>query len=102
MKPAPGVFRIEYRDGIPYNPDFVVETTTEKLICEPKMESEMKSDDVLTKARSATKWCRYASEYAKANGKKPWSYLLIPHTAIGSNRSLDSLKAEYQVNELDL
>lgn len=102
MKPAPGVFRIEYRDGIPYNPDFVVETTTEKLICEPKMESEMKSDDVLTKARSATKWCRYASEYAKANGKKPWSYLLIPHTAIDSNRSLDSLKAEYQVNELDL
>lgn len=102
MKPAPGVFRIEYKDGIAYNPDFVVETKTEKLICEPKMSSEMKDDDVLAKARAAIKWCRYATEDAVKNGGKPWYYLLIPHNVITSNRSLESLKSEFLVNKLDV
>jgi len=102
MKPAPGVFKIEYKDGIAYNPDFVVETKTEKLICEPKMASEMKDDDVLAKARAAIKWCRHATEDAVKNGNKPWYYLLIPHNVITSNRSLTSLKSEFLVSKLDL
>ncbi len=97
MKPAPGFFQIEYKNGVSYEPDFVVETADAKYLCEPKMASEMKSDTVLAKQKAAVRWCQYATQHAQENGGKPWHYALIPHNAITSNRSFDGLMSEYMV-----
>lgn len=92
MKPAPHQFRIEDSDGHPYQPDFVAETLTERLILEPKRRDLVTDPDVLRKARSAVLWCHIASEYhAKKVGEKPWKYVLIPDDQIQSSATLDGL-----------
>lgn len=95
LKPAPGVFRIEYRRGQNYEPDFVVETSDFKYICEPKAAKDLNSDEVQLKAKAAVKWCEQANEHATANQAKPWRYVLIPHDAILSNASFEGLVAGY-------
>ena len=97
MKPAPGFFQIEYKNGVSYEPDFVVETADAKYLCEPKMASEMKSDTVLAKQKVAVRWCQFATQHAQENGGKPWHYALIAHNVITSNRSFDRLMSEYMV-----
>lgn len=97
MKPAPGFFQIEYKNGVSYEPDFVVETADAKYLCEPKRASEMKSDTVLAKQKAAVRWCQYATQHTQENGGKPWHYALIPHNAITSNRSFGDLMSEYIV-----
>lgn len=97
MKPAPGFFQIEYKNGVAYEPDFVVETTDAKYLCEPKLASEMKSDTVLAKQKAALRWCYYATKHTQENEGKPWHYALIPHNAITSNRSFEGLMNEYVV-----
>lgn len=96
LKPAPRQFQIFYNRDVPYEPDFVVETPTQKLLCEPKAASEMADEVVQAKARAATVWCQRATAYELAHGGKPWAYVLIPHDAITSNRSLESLVNEYK------
>ena len=41
------------------------------------------------------KWCAMATEHAVAHGGKPWTYVLIPHTAIAENMSLVGLVERY-------
>ncbi len=96
FKPAPKQFQIFYNRDIPYEPDFVVETETIKLLCEPKDASEVTDDVVLAKAKAAREWCDRATEYESANGGKPWRYVLIPHDAFDTSRSLESLVAEFK------
>lgn len=95
LKPATGTFRIYYGDDEPYEPDFVVETATAKYLCEPKAANEMQDETVLKKADAAAKWCVYATEHERLHNGKPWSYLLIPHTAITHNATLQGLIATY-------
>lgn len=97
FKPGKGVFRIHYSNDSEYEPDFVVETATEKLLCEPKAADRMSDSVVLAKARAATSWCEHASEHELANGGKPWRYLLIPHDAIADNATLGGLVRRYTV-----
>jgi len=97
FKPAPKQFQIFYNRDATYEPDFVVETATAKLICEPKDRSEMTDETVLAKAKAAREWCERASGYELEHGGKPWKYVLIPHDAILANSSLASLVAEYSV-----
>jgi len=96
FKPAPKQFQIFYNRDVPYEPDFVVETETVKLLCEPKDASEMTDDVVLAKAKAAREWCERATEYELANGGKPWKYVLIPHDAILANSGLESLVRAYE------
>ena len=91
FKPGKGVFQIRYAHDADYEPDFVVETETEKLICEPKRADQMQDAVVLAKARAAATWCKHATAHEKANHGKPWRYLLIPHDAIADNMTLDGL-----------
>jgi type III restriction enzyme len=63
MKPAPNQFRIEDADGRPYQPDFVVETETERLILEPKRRDLVNDPDVVRKTRAAVLWCHIATEH---------------------------------------
>lgn len=95
FKPAAGKFHIYYRSEQRYEPDFVVETGTAKFLCEPKRASEMESQEVQAKARAASLWCRHATEHELKHGGKPWSYLLIPHDAITSNRTLKGLSSAF-------
>ncbi|MBL8215162.1 MAG: hypothetical protein JNK87_30870 [Bryobacterales bacterium] len=98
FKPAKGQFQIFYRhqhQDQQYEPDFAVETATEKLLCEPKRATEMTDEVVLAKARAAVEWCKHATEHAKSNGGKPWSYLLIPHDAIDAAATLAGLRGQF-------
>jgi type III restriction enzyme len=95
FKPGKGVFQIRYSNDADYEPDFVVETETEKLICEPKGADRMQDPVVLAKARAAATWCKHATEHEKANHGKPWRYLLIRHDAIADNMTLDGLAKQF-------
>jgi type III restriction enzyme len=99
-KPGRRQFMIEYRRGEQYEPDFVVETLTEKLICEVKARNEMEDVDVIAKARAARTWIGYANQHAKATGGKPWRYVLIPHDEIIGSSTLAGLVAKFDQSEI--
>jgi type III restriction enzyme len=82
LKPSTGVFQIHYKGTIRYEPDYVVETKTGKLICDIKSAKDIKTNEVRDRANAAAKWCEYATAREKQNGGKPWSYLLIPEDAV--------------------
>jgi type III restriction enzyme len=100
MKPGPNQFQIEWKSGRAYEPDFVVETRSEKLILEPKARGELNDPEVQTKAQAAARWCRYASEHASTNGGKPWRYALIPHDAMAGGASAAGLTNRFGVSDL--
>ncbi len=93
FKPAKGDFQIHYSHDESYEPDFVVETKTCKFLCEPKRASEVTNEKVIAKADAAVMWCENATSHAKANGGKPWAYLLIPHDQISEQMSLSGMAA---------
>ena len=97
FKPAKGDFQIHYSHEESYEPDFVVETTTEKFLCEPKRANEMTDEVVLAKADAAAVWCKHATAHANENGGKPWRYLLIPHDQIQDQMTLAGLAARHEV-----
>ena len=92
MKPGPGQFRIEDRDGQPYLPDFVVETAIKKFIIEVKRADAVSDEEVLRKADSARVWCYIATKFHSVpHGEKPWDYVLIPHDAIRPDATISGL-----------
>jgi type III restriction enzyme len=91
FKPAKGDFQIHYKATDSYEPDFVVETETGKLLCEPKRRSEMDDETVLSKADAAALWCEHASKHAEEVDGKKWRYLLIPHDVITEQMTLARL-----------
>jgi len=95
FKPAREDFKIFYNDTNTYEPDFVVETSTHKLICEPKKEIDVDTDEVQQKKQAALKWCEAASKHEKEHGGKPWKYLLIPHTEIKPSATLTGLISRF-------
>jgi len=95
MKPGPNQFKIFDANGAPYQPDFVVETETEKLIIEVKRFSEMNAPEVLRKADAACLWCHVATKASAADGEKPWSYLLVPETDVQENFTVSGLMAKH-------
>jgi type III restriction enzyme len=98
FKPAKGQFQIFYKHGaapLEYQPDFVAETKDAIFMLEPKASNQMEDVIVLAKKEAAIKWCKNASDYAAANGGKPWRYVLIPHTAIAVNMTVDGLAGQY-------
>lgn len=99
FKPGKGVFQIRYTADNDYEPDFVVETEKEKLLCEPKRADYLQDPVVLAKARAGAMWCKHASAYETANNGKPWRYVLIPHDAIVENATLAGLVKKYEVGD---
>lgn len=98
FKPAKGQFQIFYKQGanqLEYQPDFVAETKDAIYMLEPKASNQMEDATVLAKKEAAIKWCKNASDYAAANGGKPWRYVLIPHTAIAVNMTVDGLARQF-------
>ena len=99
FKPGKGVFQIRYSRDSNYEPDFVVETGSEKLLCEPKRADQLQDPTVVAKARAAARWCIHASTHELAHGGKPWSYLLIPHDVIADNMTIDGLIKAHTVKD---
>jgi len=97
VKPLPGLVRIDYRHGLGYEPDFVVETNDEKFLCEIKRANEMDDPEVGEKAEAAVTFCRHATAHANENGGKPWRYLLIPHDAVNVAATLDAFAKRFTV-----
>jgi type III restriction enzyme len=91
FKPSKNQFQIFYHQDTAYEPDFVVETTTGKFLCEVKRADGMTNDDVEEKANAARKWCEYASLHEKEIGGKPWRYVLIPHNSIFQNLTFNGI-----------
>ena len=93
-----------YKDQMPiyygdeaYIPDFLVETRTEKLVCEIKRADQLADSTVQAKARAAEAWCRHATVHERTHAGKPWRCVLIPAEAVKPNRSLVSLVTEFGV-----
>ncbi|GHC54144.1 DEAD/DEAH box helicase family protein [Neogemmobacter tilapiae] len=104
MKPGPNQFKIFDSDGVPYQPDFVVETDKEKLIIETKRSSELTDAGVLRKAETAALWAFIATQaQAALPGEKSWSYLLVPDTAVLENATVGGLiSAHVRLADTDL
>ncbi len=98
FRPTREDFQIYYASNRIYEPDFVVETQTHKLLCEPKMAKEMMSEEVAGKTRAAVKWCAHATEHEAQHEGKPWKYILIPHTAIQQSATLSGLVTQFEVD----
>jgi type III restriction enzyme len=98
LKPAKGQFQMYYKHGSEqpeYIPDFVAETEHAILMVETKKRKDLPTAEVQSKAASAVRWCKHATEYAATVDGKPWKYLLIPHDEIiESNRLSDYLRFE--------
>jgi type III restriction enzyme len=100
FKPGKGVFQIRYGRDSNYEPDFVVETQAEKLLCEPKRADQVNDATVLAKARAAALWCQHASTHEQAHNGKPWRYLLISHEMIADNMTLQGLLERNSFDDL--
>lgn len=98
FKPAIGQLKIYYGHSEVYNPDFVVETKTQKYICEIKNKDEIEDKVVQDKARAVQNWCRHATEHELQHEGKEWIYLLIPHNDVNENMTIQGLKSKYRYN----
>jgi type III restriction enzyme len=92
LRPADKQFRIYWANNSRlYYPDFVVERNDAIYLVEVKAANQVDTGEVQDKKRAAMNYCKYASEYNIANGKKPWKYVIFPHDRIALNVSFDSL-----------
>ncbi|MED4256710.1 DEAD/DEAH box helicase family protein [Priestia megaterium] len=95
FKPSSGQLKIYYGHSNVYNPDFVLETCDEKLICEIKRKGEMGDKVVQEKARAVLNWCNHANEHEKQHGGKKWVYMIVPHDEVNENMTIEGLKSNY-------
>jgi type III restriction enzyme len=100
VKPGSKQFQIEFRRTERYEPDFVVETKTEKLIVEIKAKKDLEDETVKAKAKAARTWVGHANAHARSYGGKPWRYILIPHDALLANFDLKGLVAKFNQPEI--
>ena len=101
LRPTSNQFDIQYCfDGIYHNyePDFVVETEDCCYLVEVKRRDEINSPAVVAKKERGIKYWKLASDWCKANGYKPWKYMLIPHDQIKTTTEF-KLFTEYFIHE---
>ena len=89
-KPGRNDFQIYIANESAYEPDFVVETSAGKFLCEPKRAADVADKLVQEKARAARRWW---CERATTVSAKPWAYLLIPHDWIQENKTFSFFAA---------
>ena len=92
IRPADKQFRIYWANNSKlYYPDFVIERNEAIYLVEVKAANQVDTGEVKDKKYAAMNYCKYATEYNIANGKKPWKYVIFPHDKIILNVSFDSL-----------
>ena len=75
IKPPLNQLGLFWKAGQQYNPDFLVETTTDKYMVEVKALNEVNNEEVVSKAHEGIRWCIFASTADPDH--KPWEYRLI-------------------------
>ena len=96
LRPAPNQFRIYWNHNSKlYYPDFIAETADTIYLIETKRQDEVLSAEVQEKAKSALKYCKYATEFTQENQGKPWKYVLIPHDKVNKTSSFKALVSQY-------
>lgn len=60
---------------------------------EKELAKDVTSEDVQAKKKAAETYCENASEYTRANGGKPWRYVLLAHDKVDRASSFDYLVA---------
>ena len=95
VKPGSRQFQIEFRRGERYEPDFVVETRSEKFIVEIKARRDLDDPTVQLKAKAARTWVSHANAHAATFGGKTWRYALVPHDALLENATLSGLISKF-------
>lgn len=98
LRPNKTQFNLYYNNGKRYIPDFVVEGKEINYLVEIKGEDRIDEPDVLAKAERAKRYCKIATEWAKANGYKEWVYIFIPSKEINSNSSFRNLVKRFESN----
>lgn len=98
LRPAPAEFNITYNRGKRYQPDFVVETNDSFYIVEVKGEDKIDSADVIAKSNRTVQFCKVASKWANATGRKPWKYIFIPSQQIKANSSFTNIVSRFLVD----
>lgn len=96
LRPDPRQFDIYYNRGQRYEPDFVIETEDSYYLVEVKARKDMNNADVLAKKERGISYCKVASEFNKANGNKPFEYLLVPHDEFSPSSSFDNIKDRFK------
>ena len=93
MRPAPKQFNIYYGPGgcSHYEPDFIVETTSQIFMVETKARKELYASDVIEKAVAAQVYCQAASDWNADHGGKSWTYALISYDEVRINSSFEFL-----------
>jgi type III restriction enzyme len=86
IKPPQNQMGIFYKPSSQYNPDFLVETATDKYMFEVKGADSLSDPDVLLKKHEGEEWCKYAS-MTDADSKN-WHYRLIAGDKIQTGNSL--------------
>jgi type III restriction enzyme len=84
--------KIQYAEEDNYNPDFIVETSSGRFLCEIKRATDMEDSIVQKKAKAAVQWCERASTVSD----RPWQYALLPHDAIEISRTFTSLIRQFE------
>lgn len=98
LRPAPAEFNITYNRGKRYEPDFVVETNNSFYIVEVKGEDKIDSAGVISKSNRAVQFCKVATNWANATGRKPWKYIFIPSQQIQISSNFSTLSERFLVN----
>ena len=99
LRPAPAEFNITYNRGKRYEPDFVVETNNSFYIVEVKGEDKIDSADVVSKSNRAVQFCKVATNWANATGRKPWKYIFIPSQQIQISSNFSTLSERFLVEQ---
>jgi type III restriction enzyme len=97
FRPSLQDIRIFWSKDRQYLPDFVVETSHERLLIEIKASDLLDDGEVRAKAQAATQWCGYATAHAKRYGGLPWRYVLVPEDAVGAVATLSGLVMRFGV-----
>ena len=95
FRPGKRDLRLFWSADNQYVPDFIVETSSHRLLVEIKGEEDVADAEVRAKADAAVAWCGHASDHATTYGGKPWSYMLVPDDALQATVNLDGLFQRY-------
>ncbi len=91
LRPASGQFKIWWKAGCEYRPDFLVETEDKIYIVEIKAKNRIHDEEVRLKKEAAITYCNNINYIFKATDKKKWDYLLLMDYDIARNMSFKEL-----------
>lgn len=92
LRPAKHQFKIHWKAGREYEPDFVVETKDFIYIVEIKAYNMIDNEEVQLKAKAAETYCNYVNTIFKDIDNKKWKFILLEDIDIHRNSSFKDLK----------